>query len=80
MKYRKGVSLRELFDQGREAIRQSGMENPELEASVLLAKAFNIEAKDIYAHPEREFGPEEVGIQPFAGKKDKKGTDSLYLG
>ena len=60
MKYRKGVSLRELFDQGREAIRQSGMENPELEASVLLAKAFNIEARDIYSHPEREFGPEEV--------------------
>jgi release factor glutamine methyltransferase len=60
MKYRKCVSLRELYNQGREAIRQSGIENPELEASVLLAKAFNIEARDIYAHPERQLGPEEV--------------------
>ncbi len=60
MKYRKGVSLKELYHQGREVIRQSGIENPELEASVLLAKALSIEAKDIYAYPEREFGPEEV--------------------
>jgi len=60
MKYRKGVSLRELYHQGREVIRQSGMDNPELEASLLLAKALSIEAKDIYAHPERQLGPEEV--------------------
>ncbi|HWP92963.1 MAG TPA: peptide chain release factor N(5)-glutamine methyltransferase [Thermodesulfobacteriota bacterium] len=52
--------MRELYNQGKEVIRQSGIENPELEAFLLLAKALSIEVKDIYSHPEREFGPEEV--------------------
>lgn len=60
MKYSKGVSLKELYYHGKELMKQSGIENPELEASVLLAKALSIKANDIYVRPEKEVKPEEL--------------------
>jgi release factor glutamine methyltransferase len=54
MKYRKGVSLRELYLFGKDRMRQYGIENPELEVSLLLSKTLSINIPDIYAHPEKE--------------------------
>jgi release factor glutamine methyltransferase len=54
MRYIKGVSLRELYLLGRDSLRKSGIENPELEASLLLSSTLGINKTDIYAYPERE--------------------------
>jgi release factor glutamine methyltransferase len=60
MKYRNGVFLKELYLLGRDSLRESPVENPELESSLLLSKTLGINAIDIYAYPERKVGLEEV--------------------
>ncbi|MER3447643.1 MAG: peptide chain release factor N(5)-glutamine methyltransferase [Candidatus Dadabacteria bacterium] len=60
MKYRNNVFLKGLYLWGRDSLRESLAENPELESSLLLSKALGINAIDIYAHPEREVESEKV--------------------
>lgn len=54
MKYRNGVFLKELYLLGGDLLRESSLENSELESSLLLSKALGIKVADIYAHPERK--------------------------
>ncbi len=54
MKYKNGVFLRDLYLFGRNSLRESHVENPELESSLLLSKAIGIKAVDIFAYPERK--------------------------
>jgi release factor glutamine methyltransferase len=54
MEYRKGVFLKELYLLGRDLLRKSGVENPELEVSLLLSKALGINTVDIYTYPKKE--------------------------
>lgn len=60
MKYRNGVLLRKLYLFGRDSLRESHAENPELESSLLLSKALSINAVDIYAYPERKVASDKV--------------------
>jgi release factor glutamine methyltransferase len=60
MKYRNGVLLRKLYLLGRNSLRESHAENPELEASLLLSKVLSINAVDIYAYPERKVASDKV--------------------
>src|SRR3989304_715691 len=60
MKNGEGVFLKELYIQGRNLLRESGVENPELEAALLLSKALGINTTYIYAHPEERIQSEKV--------------------
>jgi len=60
MKYRKAMSLGELYIFGKDRMRQSGIENPGLETSILLSRALGVNVSDIYAHPEKEVRPNKV--------------------
>src|SRR3989337_939462 len=60
MKNGEGVFLKELYIQGRNLLRESGVENPELEAALLLSKALGINTTYIYAHPEKRIQSEKV--------------------
>jgi release factor glutamine methyltransferase len=60
MKYGDGVFLKELYLLGRDLLRKSSVENPELESSLLLSKALGINTVDIYAHPERKVESDKV--------------------
>ena len=42
MKNGEGAFLKELYIQGRNLLRESGVENPELEAALLLSKVLGI--------------------------------------
>jgi release factor glutamine methyltransferase len=46
-----GVFLKELYLKGRDLLKKSGLENPELEAALLLSKVLRINTTYIYAHP-----------------------------
>jgi release factor glutamine methyltransferase len=61
MKYRKAMPLKELYISGKNRLRQSGIENPELEASLLLSRTLGINVTDIYAHSEKEINADKVG-------------------
>src|ERR1700737_2491693 len=61
MKYIKGIFLKELYLLGRDSLRESSVENPELESSLLLSKALGINAVDIYTYPERKVESDKVG-------------------
>jgi len=43
--------LKELYLKGRDLLKKSGLENPELEAALLLSKVLRINTTYIYAHP-----------------------------
>lgn len=60
MKYREGVFLKELYLLGRDSLRDSPVENPELESSLLLSKALGINLVDVYAYPERKVESDKV--------------------
>jgi release factor glutamine methyltransferase len=51
MKNGEGVFLKELYLKGRDLLKKSGLENPELEAALLLSKVLRINTTYIYAHP-----------------------------
>lgn len=53
--------MRELYISGRDRMKQSGIENPGLEASLLLSKVLDVNILDFYRHPERVVGLEKVG-------------------
>jgi release factor glutamine methyltransferase len=48
------MSLRELYTLGRDSLKKSGIENPDLEASILLSRTLGVSKTDVYAHPEME--------------------------
>ena len=52
--------MKELYIQGRNLLRESGVENPELEAALLLSKVLGINTTYIYAHPEKRIQSEKV--------------------
>ncbi len=56
----KGVFLKELYLLGRDILRELSVENPELEASLLLSKTLDIATADIYSHPQREVPSEKI--------------------
>src|SRR5882724_9918624 len=60
MKYGNGGSLKELYFLGRDLLRESSVENPELESSLMLSKVLGTNAVDIYAYPERKVESEKV--------------------
>ncbi len=43
--------MKELYLKGRDLLKKSGLENPELEAALLLSKVLRINTTYIYAHP-----------------------------
>jgi release factor glutamine methyltransferase len=45
--------LKELYILGKDSLKKSGIENPELEVSLLLSKVLGIKTADIYAHPDK---------------------------
>ena len=51
MKNGEGIFLKELYLKGRDLLKKSGLENPELEAVLLLSKVLRINTTYIYAHP-----------------------------
>jgi len=51
MKNGEGIFLKELYLKGRDLLKKSGLENPELEAALLLSKVLRINTTYIYAHP-----------------------------
>src|SRR3990172_5514994 len=51
MKNGEGIFLKELYLKGRDLLKKSGLENPELEAALLLSKVLSINTTYIYAHP-----------------------------
>ena len=55
------MPLKELYTSGKNRLIQSGIENPELEASLLLSRTLGINITDIYAHPEKEINSGKVG-------------------
>ena len=79
MEHRNGISLRELYTLGRDRLRKSGIENPELESSLLLSKVLGINKTDIYAHPEREVGSD--GVKEFDRLLERrlKGEPVAYI-
>jgi release factor glutamine methyltransferase len=60
MKDKKAISLGEIYIFGKDRMMESGIENPGLEASLLLSRALGIRVLDIYVHPEREVNPDGV--------------------
>jgi len=60
MKNGEGIFLKELYLQGRNLLRESGVENPELEAALLLSKVLGINTTYIYAHPEERIQSEKA--------------------
>lgn len=81
MKYEKGVFLKELCLWGRDSLRESSVENPELESSLLLSKALGISAIDIYAYPKREVESEKIeGFKRLLERRLKKEPIAYILG
>lgn len=60
MKYREGIFLKGLYLLGRDSLRDSPVENPELESALLLSKALGINLVDVYAYPERKVESDKV--------------------
>ncbi len=60
MKNGEDIFLKGLYIQGRNLLRESGVENPELEAALLLSKVLGINTTYIYAHPEKRIQSEKV--------------------
>ncbi len=54
------TSLGELYRMGKNILKASGIENPGLEAELLISKALGVKLIDIYAHPEKEGEEEKV--------------------
>ncbi len=50
------MTLKEVYLLGKDRIKRAGMENPGLEASLLISKVFGIDRTDIYTRPETEIG------------------------
>jgi len=60
MKNKKTIPLKELYISGKNTLTKSGIENPGLEASLLLSRALSINPSDIHSNPEREIRPDNV--------------------
>ncbi|MCI0454201.1 MAG: peptide chain release factor N(5)-glutamine methyltransferase [Candidatus Dadabacteria bacterium] len=60
MKKREGIFLRELYLKGKNLLIESDIENPELEASLLLRKVLGIKTVDIFTHPDKCVQSEKV--------------------
>ncbi len=60
MRNKKIIPLKELYISGKNALTKSGIENPGLEASLLLSKTLSINPSDIYSNFEREIKPEKA--------------------
>ncbi len=60
MKKGEGVFLKELYLLGRDSLKKSGIENPELEAALLLSKVLGINTTYIYTHPVNPVQSEKV--------------------
>lgn len=71
--------MRELYIWGRDSLRKSGIENPELETSLLLSRALEINKTDIYAHPKREMGFDKVREFNRLLKRRLKGEPIAYI-
>lgn len=56
----KGFSLKELYVLGKSRMKQLGIENPELETSLLISKTLGIKTLDIHIHPEKRVDPDKA--------------------
>lgn len=54
------MPLKELYISGKNTLTKSGIENPGLEALLLISQALSINPTDIYSNPEREIKPDKA--------------------
>ena len=57
---KEATSLGKLYRMGKNILKGSGVENPGLEAELLISEALGVKVIDIYAHPEKEIEGEKV--------------------
>lgn len=65
------MQLKELYRQAKENMKRGSVENPSLEASILLSKASAItNLTDVFTHPEKELGSDK--IEKFRGLLERR--------
>jgi release factor glutamine methyltransferase len=81
MKKREGAFLKDLYLLARDSLKKSGVENPELESSLLLSKVLGINTVYIYTHPYKQVQPERVKeFESLLERRLKKEPIAYILG
>lgn len=76
---RQPTSLGMLYRMAKEALRETGIPTPELDARLIIRKALGVEEARIYAHPEEEVFPEALGRVQALLERRLKGEPMAYI-